>query len=91
MNTLNLFLLLLGIILFISIFVYLVVSEETSDEFKDNKEELYDTSFEKFDFDYSVASGTDNNEGQEHFISSTEIKQIYTDDNPTMQKVDYYE
>ncbi len=56
--------------------------------FVGSKEELYDVTFQKFDFDYSVISGIDNNENQEDLISDS-IK-IDTEDRPTIKEVDYY-
>lgn len=94
MNILDCILLILGIIVFISICVYFITLEIVSSVFKKqgfvgSKEDLYDVSFERFDFDYSVTSGTDNNENQENLISEA-VKQIDTEDKPTIKEVDYY-
>lgn len=94
MNILDWILLILGIIVFISICFYFVMVEIKSNVFRKlgfvgSKEELYDVTFQKFDFDYSVVSGNDNNENQEDLISDA-VKKIDTEDTPTIKQVDYY-
>ena len=94
MNILDWILLILGIIVLIFIGFYFVMVEIKSSVFRrlgfvGNKEELYDVTFQKFDFDYPVVSGIDNNENQEDLISDV-IKKIDTEDKPTIKEVDYY-
>ena len=94
MNMLDWILLILGIIFFISMCAYFIIIEMISSVFKKqgfvgSKEDLYNVAFKEFDFDYTITSGTDNNENQENLISDA-IKHIDTEYNPTIKKVDYY-
>lgn len=57
--------------------------------FRGSKEELYDITFQKFDFDYSIVSGTDSNENQENMISEA-IQQMDKEYAPVIKQVDYY-
>lgn len=94
MNVLDLIVLILGIGIVISILVYFIVIEIKASVFprlgfKEDKEELYASTFKKFDFDYTLISGIDNNENQEELISEA-IKKIDVEYNPTIKNVDYY-
>lgn len=94
MEIFNLFILVVGIIIFISLVVFFIVLSIKASVFPrlgfiDNKEELYDITFKKFDFDYSLISGIDNNENQENLISDA-IKNINTESNSTIKEVNYY-
>ena len=91
MNVLDLIVLIFEII---SILVYFTIIEIKASVFPrlgfvDNKEELYASTFQKFDFDYTLISGIDNNENQEGLIGEA-IKKIDVEDNPTIKEVDYY-
>lgn len=73
---------------------YFVVVEIKSSVFNPqgfvgNKKDLYNVTFEKFDFDYSIVSGTDNNKNQENLIGNA-VEQIDTKNKPTIKEVDYY-
>lgn len=57
--------------------------------FRGSKEELYDITFQKFDFDHTIVSGTDSNENQENMISEA-IEQIDKENTPVIEQVDYY-
>lgn len=95
MNVLDLIVLIFGIGIVISILIYFTIIEMKASVFSrlgfvGNKEELYASTFQKFDFDYTLISGIDNNENQEELISEA-IKEIDVEDNPTIKEVDYYE
>ena len=84
----------LAIIFLIAICIYFVVVEIKSSVFNPqgfvgNKKDLYNVTFEKFDFDYSIVSGTDNNKNQENLIGNA-VEQIDTKNKPTIKEVDYY-
>ncbi len=94
MNILELIVLSLGIIIAIFIIAFFVIIEIKASVFPrlgfaDSKEDLYAMTFQKFDFDYTITSGIDDNQNEEGLISEA-IKQIDTKDNPTMKEVDYY-
>ena len=94
MNVLDLIVLIFGIGIVISILVYFTIIEIKASVFPrlgfvGNKEDLYASTFQKFDFDYTLISGIDNNENQEGLIGEA-IKKIDVEDNPTIKEIDYY-
>lgn len=95
MNTLNYTIFIIGIIIIIFLVVFFSITKIKSNVFHrlgfiDSKEDLYNITFEKFDFNYSLISGVDNNENEEN-LSSDAIKKINTEeDTSTIKEVDYY-
>lgn len=94
MDTLNWTIFIVGIIIFILLVVFFITTELKSNIFTrlgfiDSKEDLYNITFQKFDFDYSLVSGIDNNENEENLISDA-IKKTDTEDTPIIKEVDYY-
>lgn len=69
MNMLDWILFILGIIFFICMCAYFIIVEIVASVFEKqgfvgSKEDLDNVTFQKFNFDYSIVSGTDNNENQ---------------------------
>ena len=94
MDTLNWIIFIVGIVIIIFLVVFFYWQEIQASVFPrlgfvDTKEDLYAIAFQKFDFDYSLVSGTDNNENEENLISNA-IKKIDTENTPTIKEVDYY-
>ena len=94
MNILSLIIFIVGIIITLFLILLFYITEINASVFTqlgfvDSKENLYDITFQKFDFDYSIVSGIDNNENEENLISDA-IQKTDTDNTHTIKNVDYF-